>query len=128
MIRLIERGYRSKKRPSGHNITAKFRKDSGGAIPSNLIIKGNNESNSEYIRACADLGVKVHPARFPSALPEFFLKFLTQPGDLIFDPFAGSNMTGHVAEMLGRQWLAVDIEDSYVRASAIRFGLNPQSL
>src|SRR4051812_36406485 len=41
MIRLIERGYKPKRRPSGHNITAKFRKNQGGAIPSNLVIKGN---------------------------------------------------------------------------------------
>jgi DNA modification methylase len=125
MIRLFERGYKSKKRPSGHNITSKFGKNRGGAIPSNLVIKGNNESNSDYIKACKDLGVKVHPARFPAALPEFFLKFLTVPGDIVLDPFAGSNTTGRVAESLNRRWMAVDIEHAYVQASAIRFGLDP---
>ena len=128
MIRLIARGFKAKKRPSGHNITAKFRQNRGGAIPANLVIKGNNESNSDYIRACADLGVKVHPARFPSVLPEFFMKLLTAPGDLILDPFAGSNTTGRVAESLDRRWIAVDLGDAYVRASAIRFGLDPQAL
>lgn len=128
MIRLLERGYKSKKRPSGHNITSKFRKDSGGAIPTNLVIKGNNESNSDYIRASADLGVKVHPARFPSAMPEFFVKFLTVPGDIVIDPFAGSNTTGMVAETLDRRWIAIDLEDAYVRASSVRFGLDPSKL
>jgi DNA modification methylase len=128
MIRLFERGYKSKKRPSGHNITAKFRQHRGGAIPSNVVIKGNNESNSDYIKTCADLGVKVHPARFPAALPEFFLKFLTMPGDVVLDPFAGSNTTGRVAESLDRRWIAVDIEHTYVQASAIRFGLSPYTL
>jgi DNA modification methylase len=128
MHRLIKNGYKSKKRPSGHNITGKFRKDLGGSIPANLLIKGNNESNSEYIHACADLGVKVHPARFPSALPEFFLKFLTSPGDLVLDPFAGSNTTGRVAETFDRRWISVDVQDAYVRASAIRFGLDPRTL
>lgn len=126
MVRLLERGYTSKKRPSGHNITEKFRKNQGGAIPANLVIRGNNESNSDYIRACADLGVRVHPARFPSALPEFFVKLLTNEGGLVVDPFAGSNMTGSVAESLNRRWLAVDLEDAYVRASAVRFGLDPR--
>jgi len=74
------------------------------------------------------LGVKVHPARFPSTLPEFFLNFLTNPGDVVLDPFAGSNTTGRVAESLDRRWIAGDLEDSYVRASAIRFGLNPHML
>jgi DNA modification methylase len=128
MIRLIARGFKSKKRPSGHNITPKFRKNQGGAIPANLVIRGNNESNSDYIKACADLGVKVHPARFPSALPEFFLNLLTSPGDVVLDPFAGSNTTGRVAESLDRRWIAVDLEDAYVRASAIRFALNPNAL
>lgn len=128
MIRLFERGYKSKRRPSGHNITAKFRKDRGGSIPANLIIKGNNESNSDYIKACSDLGMKVHPARFPSVLPEFFIKLLTVPGDLVIDPFAGSNTTGRVAESLNRRWLTADIEEAYVRASSVRFGLDPHRL
>src|SRR6266850_1286275 len=46
MIRLIARGFKAKKRPSGHNITPKFRQNRGGAIPASLVIKGNNESNS----------------------------------------------------------------------------------
>jgi DNA modification methylase len=128
MLRLLERGYKSKKRPSGHNITGKFKKNSGGSIPSNLIIKGNNESNSDYIRACSELGVKVHPARFPSALPEFYINLLSKPGDIVLDPFAGSNTTGKVAEALNRRWLSVDIEQGYVRASSVRFGFDPHSL
>jgi site-specific DNA-methyltransferase (cytosine-N4-specific) len=125
MLRLIERGYRAKKRPSGHNITEKFQQDHGGSIPANLIIRGNNESNSAYIKACREHGIKVHPARFPAALPEFFVKFLTEPGDVVLDPFAGSNTTGKVAEDLGRKWLSVELEEAYVAASAVRFGKAP---
>jgi DNA modification methylase len=128
MKRLLAKGYRAKKRPSGHNISLKFLTDHGGAIPQNVLVRGNNESNSEYISACKTLGIKVHPARFPSALPDFFSRLLTRPGDLILDPFAGSNTTGRVAETLDRRWLAIDVDDSYVRASAVRFGLNPQRL
>lgn len=124
MLRLMKRGYRVKKRPSGHNITEKFRKNHGGAIPSNLIERGNNESNSDYIKTCEAHGVKVHPARFPAALPEFFIKMLTEPGDLVLDPFAGSNTTGRVAEDLARRWLALEINEDYLRASALRFGIN----
>jgi DNA modification methylase len=128
MKRLIERGFKAKKRPSGHNITPKFRKDVGGSIPSNLITRGNNESNSSYIRACTELGMKVHPARFPAAIPEFFIKFLTTPGALVLDPFAGSNTTGRVAEDLGRRWIAIELEQAYIRASAVRFGMDPRVL
>ncbi len=121
MKRLIERGYRAKERPSGHRITTKFRVDRGGAIPSNLIERGNNESNSDYIRRCAESGQKAHPARFPAALPEFFIRFLTDPGDVVLDPFAGSNTTGAVAESLQRRWLAIEVEPRYVENSRSRF-------
>jgi site-specific DNA-methyltransferase (cytosine-N4-specific) len=128
MKRIIERGYKAKVRPSGHNITAKFKKDLGGAIPANLIVRGNNESNSTYIKACRDLGVKIHPARYPAAIPEFFIKLVTRPDALVMDPFSGSNTTGRVAEDLGRRWLAVDIDAAYVRASSVRFGYDPRVL
>ncbi len=121
MERLIKKGYRAKLRPSGHNITHKFQADRGGAIPSNVIERGNNESNSDYIKACSDAGLKVHPARFPAALPEFFIKLCTQPGEFIVDPFAGSNTTGYVAEVLGRRWLAAELNADYVNASKLRF-------
>jgi DNA modification methylase len=128
MLRLLERGCKAKKRPSGHDITNKFQKDGGGAIPSNLVVQANTESNSDYMRACKEFGVKVHPARFPSALPEFYIKLLTKPGDLVLDPFAGSNTTGQVAEGLNRRWMSIDREEAYVRASGVRFGFDPHSL
>ena len=120
MKRLLIRGYRAKERPSGHKITQKFI-DRGGSIPSNVLERGNNESNSEYIRRCEESGTKAHPARFPAALPEFFIKFLTNPGDLVVDPFAGSNMTGAVAEKLDRRWLGFELEPKYVANSRLRF-------
>lgn len=128
MERILERGYRAMKRPSGHNITGKFRNDHGGAIPGNLIERGNNESNSGYLKACREHGLKVHPARFPAALPEFFIKLVTTAGDIVLDPFAGSNTTGYVAEGLGRPWLSMESNPSYVAASALRFGIDPASL
>lgn len=123
MQRVLERGYQPKLRPSGHNITGKFQRDNGGATAPNLLERGNNESNSAYIRTCRALGLRVHPARFPKALPEFLLKLTTDPGDIVLDPFSGSNTTGAVAESLGLRWIAIDREPGYVAASAVRFGL-----
>jgi DNA modification methylase len=128
MRRLIAKGYKAKVRPSGHNITTKFNRDLGGSIPANLLVRGNNESNSEYITACRALGLKVHPARFPNALPEFYIKLLTRSGGVVLDPFAGSNTTGRAAEDLGRRWLAGEINAGYAQASAVRFGIDPRSL
>jgi DNA modification methylase len=121
MLRLIQRGYRAKMRPSGHNITGKFQKNLGGSIPANVIERGNNESNSSYIKRCAETGQAAHPARFPAALPEFFVKLLTEENDVVLDPFAGSNMTGSTAEQLNRRWLAFELEKRYVSNSKLRF-------
>lgn len=121
MLRLIQRGYRAKKRPSGHNITDKFGKDLGGSIPPNLLEFGNNDSNGYYLRACQENGTRPHPARFPPQLPGFFIEFLTDEGDVVLDPFAGSNTTGAVAEAARRQWLAFETHKPYLEASKSRF-------
>ena len=70
---------------------------------------------------CKATGEKGHPARFPSKLPEFFIRFLTDPGDMVLDIFAGSNTTGEVAEREGRRWLAFEERRDYVATSAFRF-------
>lgn len=121
MVRLLERGYRVKTRPSGHNITSKFKRNHGGAIPPNLIELGNNDSNGEYLKKCLQAGLPVHPARFPRGLPQFFIKFCTEPGEVVMDPFAGSNVTGEVAERLGRRWIAIELVKEYLEGSKLRF-------
>ena len=108
-------------RPSGHDIGEGFNKDNGGAIPSNLLQIPNTESNSQYLRLCKLIGVAGHPARFPSKLPEFFIKFLTDEDDLVLDIFAGSNTTGAVAEKLNRRWLAFELDQGYLATSVLRF-------
>lgn len=121
MLRLLQRGYRAKARPSGHTITAKFTRDHGGAIPSNLIEFGNNDSNGEYLKRCQAAGLPVHPARFPRGLPEFFIKLCTDPNDLVLDIFAGSNITGEAAEHLDRRWIAIELAEEYLEGSKFRF-------
>ncbi len=101
MIQLLANGYRAKVRPSGWDISKKFSRDRGGSIPPNILTIANTESNSWYLRACEKAGIKPNPARFPRRLPEFFINFLSDGGDVVLDPFAGSNVTGEVAESLG---------------------------
>lgn len=113
--------YQPKLRPSGHDISKGFGKNNGGAIPSNLLQIPNSESNGQYLSGCKAVAVKQHPARFPAKLPEFFIRFLTDPGDLVVDIFAGSNTTGQVAQAEGRQWLAFEKEIEYLATSAFRF-------
>lgn len=121
MKRLITRGVRRTTRPSGHAIKESFSTDRGGAIPGNMIEAGNNESNSSYIKLSKEHGQKIHPARFPAELPRFFIRFLTEPGDVVLDPFAGSNTTGAVAEELERRWIGIEIVREYAENSRLRF-------
>lgn len=121
MVRLLMRGYRTTVRPSGHNITSKFSKDHGGAIPSNLIELGNNDSNGHYLAGCRRAKLTIHPARFPRGLPEFFIRLCTVPGDTVLDPFAGSNVTGEAAEHLSRRWIAIELVRDYLEGSKFRF-------
>ena len=114
--------YSPAKRPSGHDISKGFGKNSNhGAIPSNLLQIPNTDSNSHYMRTLKALKQERHPARFPPELPAFFIKFLTDPGDLVVDIFSGSNTTGIVAESLGRRWLSIELDRRYAALSSVRF-------
>jgi len=125
MKHLLKNGYDAKLRPSGHDISEKFGRDNNGAIPPNLLTIANTESNSSYMKRCKEAGVKPHPARFPKEFAKFFIKFLTDEGDFVLDPFAGSNTTGYVAEILGRRWVAFELSEEYLRGSQLRFEESP---
>lgn len=144
---LMKNGYTPKLRPSEHQISNKFGNDNGGAIPPNVfadieceeaigeatlvpqpepqavnvISASNTSSNDHYQKRCREEGITPHPARFPTALPEFVINLCTEPGDLVLDPFAGSNTTGFVAEQLGRRWMAMELSEEYLCGSQFRF-------
>lgn len=151
MKRLIETGkYNAGARPSEHHIGAEsFKADNNGAIPpnvggvdalpsmdgvitpkgfaeyleetTNLLKAANTLSSDGYRKFCLERGAPVHPARMPSTLVEFFVKFLTDEGDTVLDPFAGSNTTGAVAQSLDRRWLSVEADWTYAAHSIGRF-------
>lgn len=140
MKKLLKDGYNDGRRPSEHVVSKVWGRDNGGAIPTNLIgypsgIQekindlfqdnlleiSNTRSTDRYLQACKELGLTIHPARFPAELPEFFIKFLTEPGDVVFDPFGGSGVTAQEAERLGRYWITSEIVEDYVKGSRYRF-------
>jgi DNA modification methylase len=122
MQRLLETGtYNRGKRPSGHVIKEGFTKDRGGAIQPNLLVVSNTGNDGQYREAVQQEGLPIHPARFPEDVPRPFIEMLTDPGNLVLDPFAGSNVTGKVAEALGRRWIAIDVDSDYVQGGRHRF-------
>lgn len=121
MQKLFRLGYNDGRRPSGHVIGGNFGTNNGGAIPPNLLETSNTTSKDPYQAYCREHGLEIHPARFPRELPDFFVRFLTDPGDLILDPFAGSNVTGAIAEELEREWVAFELNPAYLEGSVGRF-------
>jgi len=128
MKHLLKNGYKAKLRPSGHDISEKFNKDNGGAVPPNLLAVANTESNGRYQDHCRSQNIAIHPARFPSQLPEYFIRFLTDLGDLVVDPFGGSCVTGVVAENLKRKWVCCELSEEYLMGAKARFEPNLQPL
>lgn len=123
MMKLLkEKKYNAGLRPSEHLIGEKsFLTNNGGSIPSNVLISANTASNSKYLSLCREKKQIPHPARMPESILEFFLNFLTEEGDRILDPFAGSNTTGYISEKLKRKWISIEIEKEYVKNSKLRF-------
>lgn len=105
----------------------------GGPTPDNLVEASNTASNTHYLKMCREFGFDAHPARFPRQIPEFFIDFLTpnppyddwDRGELdrpvVLDIFAGSNLTGQIAQQKGRYWLGFEKEKKYIETSRFRF-------
>jgi len=119
---LATKKYNAGRRPSEHHIGEKsFLTNNQGAIPSNVITLANTQASSAYLNYCRSKNLMPHPARMPSGLAEFFIKFLTKPGNLVLDPFAGSNTTGAAANGLKRRWVSIESNSMYIRGSKGRF-------
>lgn len=141
MQRLLKtKKFNSGKRPSEHDISDKaFAKNNGGSIAHNLfeidqidqnrdvrlphsvLSFSNTNSNDYFLRKCREKKITPHPARMHGGLVSFFTEFLTDKGDLILDPFSGSNTTGYIAEKLQRRWISTEINENYANDSIIRF-------
>lgn len=66
-----------------------------------------------------DVNTKQHPAQKPLSVMRWLVNALTQPGDMICDPFCGSGTTGVAAVQLSRLFHGVEISQEY-RALAER--------
>ena len=140
MKKLLEKGtYNSGKRPSHHVIGEKsFLTNNQGSIshnvleleqsdskelrmPYSMFTISNTNSNDFFLKTCKERSIVPHPARMPLELASFFIEFLTDEGDLVLDPFCGSNTTGFCAEKAKRKWIGIEANEHYGTQSAIRF-------
>jgi modification methylase len=65
-------------------------------------------------------GDKVHPTQKPEALLHRILNATTKPGDVVLDPFFGTGTTGAVAKKLGRHFIGIDRDTTYIAAALKR--------
>jgi modification methylase len=65
-------------------------------------------------------GDKVHPTQKPEALLHRIFKATTKPGDLVLDPFFGTGTTGAIAKRLGRKFIGIERDTTYVAAALKR--------
>jgi site-specific DNA-methyltransferase (cytosine-N4-specific) len=123
MEKLIARQtYNSGERPSGHKVSKKgFLTHNGGSIPQSVLNYSNTGIDYQYRDWCKSNNIPMHPARMPILVADFFIKFLTDPKDLVLDPFGGSCTTGKSAEILKRRWVCVEQEREYLRGAKGRF-------
>lgn len=141
MEKLLKRqSYNAGKRPSEHKISEKgFLKNNGGSIahnffeiealdenrevrlPHSVLSFSNTNSNDYFLKACRANGITPHPARMSGGLVNFFIQFLTDEGDLVLDPFSGSNTTGYCAEKLNRKWISFEVMEDYIEQAILRF-------
>ena len=91
---------------SGMNMSVRFSSDM--VRPSNVLTLPIDTTNHQ------------HPATFPVSLPEFFIKLLTDEGDVIYDPFAGSGSSLVAAKKTDRLFLGSEIVPEYVLISIKR--------
>ena len=65
-----------------------------------------------------------HPTQKPVELMDYFVKTLTDPGDVVLDPFMGSGSSGVSAKGLGRQFIGIELDENYFDIARQRMGVN----
>jgi adenine-specific DNA-methyltransferase len=95
----------------------------GGAYPTNELTRPR-----DVLRATVGGGHMGHPrahdneAPYPMRLIEPLILALTEPGDVVADPFVGSGTTTHAAVVNGRGFVGGDVRESQVRLTRERMG------
>lgn len=115
-----------------HKRKGDFSRETKGRIPHNAYYLSNYCHSGRKVNQYAkELDLPPHGAKMPRRLADFYVRYLTSPGQTVVDPFAGTLTTAEAAEKAGRQWLAFDTVWEYLRQSFCRFDdiwVNPSFL
>lgn len=98
-----------------------FARVTEGRIQRNVLEMGHACTGQQaYKKRAREMGLPAHGAPFPEALARFFVKFMTEPGDLCADFCAGSQTMPVVCEELGRRWVSAEVMGEFIRGGAER--------
>jgi len=82
--------------------------------PHNVIVFEQEHYVSNVIEFATVCINKSHSAAFPVELPVWFLKLFTRKGDIVLDPFIGSGTTAYAALGLGRKYIGIELDESFI--------------
>lgn len=108
-------GYRRTQRQSDGKLVPRIYNEPEDANPGNVISTG--------AAGGGNIGDKIaheNEAPFPEDLAEFFIRSLCPKGGTVLDPFSGSGTTAKVAQVSGRNAIAIDIRSSQVELTEKR--------
>jgi site-specific DNA-methyltransferase (adenine-specific) len=114
----------------GKNDSLRFDSQVGSGFGKNIANWKNRDMAfpSNVLHFATECGNKSHSAAFPKALPQWFIKLFTDPGDIVLDPFVGSGTTCAVAQELGRLSVGIDIKRDYADLASEEVKDTPLSL
>ncbi|MCG8546307.1 MAG: site-specific DNA-methyltransferase, partial [Alphaproteobacteria bacterium] len=73
-------------------------------------------------------GDKAHPTQKPEALLYRCILAATEPDDIVLDPFFGTGTSGAVAKKLGRRYLGIERDESYIAVAEERLAAIPNAV
>lgn len=72
-------------------------------------------------KAVEAAGLPQHGAPMPIGLAKFLIEFLTEPGQMVAEPFGGDLNVGAAAELTGRRWIATEMMAEHVAGGSLHF-------
>lgn len=70
-------------------------------------------------------GDKAHPTQKPEALLHRVIMAASNPGDVVLDPFSGTGTTAAVAKRLGRRYIGIERDTTYLKVARERLRKTP---